>query len=225
MTIYGISGLGADERVFQYLELSQKIEPINWIKPLYKESMHSYCNRLSNQIIDDDFVLIAVSFGGLVAIELNKILKPKYTILISSAETKQDLRKIYKLFGKLGFINLLPGSFFNLPNRIMSWLFGAKNKTLLKEILKDTDPGFAKWAIVRLTTWQNQTRFDNLIKIHGSGDKLLVYKKQSNTILVEKGEHFMIVDRANEISRIIEDILRKNVANYGASDHNFNHKI
>lgn len=132
MTIYGISGLGADERVFQYLELSQKIEPINWIKPLYKESMHSYCNRLSNQIIDDDFVLIAVSFGGLVAIELNKILKPKYTILISSAETKQDLRKIYKLFGKLGFINLLPGSFFNLPNRIMSWLFGAKNKTFAK---------------------------------------------------------------------------------------------
>lgn len=100
-----------------------------------------------------------------------------------------------------------------------------KTRLLLKEILKDTDPEFAKWAIVRLTTWQNQTRFYNLIKIHGSGDKLLVYKKQSNTILVEKGEHFMIVDRANEISRIIEDILRKNVANYGASDHNFNHKI
>jgi alpha-beta hydrolase superfamily lysophospholipase len=208
MTIYGISGLGADERVFQYLELSQKIEPICWIKPKEGETIQSYARRLADQIKDDEFILIAVSFGGLVAVELNKILKPKLTILISSADTKNDLRIVYRLIGKTGLIRFIPSFLLDPPRTFMCWLFGTRNKKLLREILGDTDLGFTKWAIIQLTTWTNTDRTANLIRIHGTKDKLIAYKPDNQTVPIENGQHFMIVDNAKEISQILEEKIK-----------------
>jgi hypothetical protein len=81
-------------------------------------------------------------------------------------------------------------------------MFGTEKKELLNSILDDTDLNFTKWAIRELMTWSNEKRLKNLIKISGTKDKLLPPKGE-NTILVENGEHFMIVDKAKEISDII----------------------
>ena len=47
MKIYGISGLGADKRVFEYLTLDYQFIPIDWIKPEDKETIEEYSLRLS----------------------------------------------------------------------------------------------------------------------------------------------------------------------------------
>lgn len=212
MTIYGISGLGADERVFQYLELSQKIAPIHWIEPKEGESIQSYAGRLSEQIKDDEFILIAVSFGGLIAVELNKMLKPRLTILISSADTKNGLRTVYRLIGKSGLIRFIPSFLFAPPRTLMYWLFGARNKTLLREILDDTDLKFTKWSITQLIVWNNVVTTANLIKIHGTNDKLIPFKPDHQTVAIPNGAHFMIVDNASEISRIIEERVKAHLS-------------
>ena len=208
MTIYGISGLGTDERVFKYLELSQKIEPIRWIKPKDGESIQSYAHELSDQIKDEEFILIAVSFGGLIAVEMNKFLKPRLTILISSASEKSDLRVVYRLIGMTGFVRYIPSFLLTPPKILMCWLFGAKNKELLYEILDDTDLEFTKWAIMQLITWNNTDKTSDLIKIHGTKDKLIPYKQNNQTIAIESGEHFMVVDNAREISQLLEERIK-----------------
>lgn len=205
MTIYGISGLGADERVFKFLSISQKIEPIRWIKPNPMESISDYASRLSAQIIDKDFMLIGVSFGGLIAVEITKFLKPKLTILVSSAEKTKDLRIVYRWIGKVGLMKWIPSFFFKPPNKIMFWLFGALNKKLLSEILNDTDLKFSKWALIQLCSWDNHKEIPGLIKIHGSKDKLIPPGNSENVITIEDGAHFMIVDKAKEIINIIEE--------------------
>lgn len=114
MKIYGISGLGADERVFKFLNLKFEFVPISWIEPLKNETIENYSKRLS-KIIDSkkDFCLIGVSFGGLIAVEISKILNPKLTILISSAHTKDELRPIYRWFGKTKLIKIIPTFLFD----------------------------------------------------------------------------------------------------------------
>jgi pimeloyl-ACP methyl ester carboxylesterase len=208
MTIYGISGLGADERVFQSLTLSQKIQPVHWIPPKAGETIESYASRLTEQIKDDNFILIGVSFGGLVAVEIGKIKKPRLTILVSSAETADDLKLAYKIIGRSGIIKFIPSFLFNPSKPLMYWLFGAKNKKLLKDILNDTDLEFSKWAIIKLTQWSNQEKVQNLVKIHGTKDKLISYRKSVETVQVKDGQHFMIVDKAKEISLIIEEKIK-----------------
>ena len=209
MKLYGISGLGADKRVFEYLDLDCKLIPIEWIEPLKNETIESYSIRISKSINrEEDFGIMGVSFGGLVAVEISKRLNPKLMILISSAETRLELRLIYRIIGKTKLLKLIPQFLFDPPRIIADWIFGAVNKKLLNQILNDTDLYFAKWAVNQLTNWSNIEKLSNpVLKIGGTHDKLVPPNK--NQRLIEKGEHFMIVDRADEISQIINEIIRK----------------
>jgi len=203
MKVYAISGLGADERVFKYLNLKYPLVPIDWIIPEKNESIKYYSKRLSKSIKKkEDFAILGVSFGGLVAIEISKLLQPKITILISSIENKYELPLLNRIIGKTGIIKLIPKSLFKPPTKIAMWLFGAKNKSLLVDILNDTDLAFAKWAINQLLNWKNTTGISNsILKIIGSKDKL--FSITTNSIIIKNGEHFMIVDKAEELSDII----------------------
>lgn len=210
MKIYGISGLGADKRVFEYLTLNNKFIPIDWIEPLKNETLSQYSKRLSAVIhTDEPFCIMGVSFGGLVATEISKQRSPKATILISSAETKHELRPIYRWFGKTGLIRLLPTKMFDPPRKAAHFLFGTQNTQLLNDILDDTDLKFVKWAVHKLITWTNETRLENVLKIVGTKDTLLPPRGTSHHHYIKGGAHFMIVDNAEEISNIINKELVK----------------
>jgi pimeloyl-ACP methyl ester carboxylesterase len=212
MKVYGISGLGADKRVFQHLNLTHELIPLDWIQPKLNETLSEYASRLAEKIdTTEDFILIGVSFGGIVAIEISKILKPALIILISSVEVQQDVRWIYRIMGKTGLVKWVPAAFFKPPAIMAEWLFGARNKKLLRKIIDDTDLAFAKWAIGQLITWNNNKRFENCIKIHGDKDVLIPLRRDKNTIEIPGGHHFMVMDKAEEISWIINREIKQAV--------------
>lgn len=204
LKIYAFSGLGADSRVFNYLNLDVDLKVIDWIEPKKNESIESYARRLSTLIdTNQNFGLMGVSFGGLVAVEVSKLLHPKFTILISSVASKQEISKFFQLVGRSGILNLIPKKLFDPPRKLAHYLFGARNKDLLNQILDATDLKFAKWAVQELTRWKNNEQIPNMIRIHGTQDKLLPWNGTGNVELIEKGEHFMVVDHADEVSRVI----------------------
>jgi hypothetical protein len=212
MKLYGISGLGADKRVFQYLSLKHEIIPVDWISPLKNETISNYVCRLLSQInTSEKFGLIGVSFGGLVATELNKIIKPEITILISSIANKHESKWLYRFIGSTQIINIIPHVCFNMPIPVANWLFGAKNKVLLKEIITDTDSKFVKWALQQFANWQHNDGTKNLLKINGTNDKLIKTPNNVSSILIKDGGHFMVVDNAEEISAIINKQFSKNL--------------
>ncbi|MGB1018039.1 MAG: hypothetical protein ACPGVH_03130 [Chitinophagales bacterium] len=207
MKIYAISGLGADERVFKFLDLNYKIIPLNWVDNYKNESIESYSKRLAEKInTEEEFAILGLSFGGLIATEMNKFLNPKTTILISSIETKNELPLIYKVGGKLNFTKLIPDNLLTKSNQFVEFLFGTKKKKLLNNIITESNPIFSKWALNALLTWQNTTRIKNVLKISGSKDKL--FPPSKNALIIEKGTHFMIVDKAQEVSKLINNYFK-----------------
>lgn len=212
MKIYGISGLGADKRVYDYLNLNHEFIAIDWIDPTKNESIESYSKRLSSSIdTNEKFGIIGVSFGGLIATEISKQLNPDFTILISTVEVQSELPLLYRLVGKIGFNKILPTWMFSIPSWIAIPLFKTEAKQLLKAILKDTDLKFTKWAVNTLTTWNNNERLTNRLKISGTSDYLLPAPKNTEIKLIESGGHLMIVDKADELSHIINGWINKNV--------------
>jgi len=202
MKLYLIGGLGADERVFQFLDLQIDCISLAWIEPLKNESIHLYSKRLSNQIDStEDFGLLGVSFGGLIANEISKILKPKFIILISSLRSSKDLPKLYALIGRIGIINYVPSFLIKPPQFVFNYLFDARNKALLNQIISDTDPKFVKWALSKIANWKFEKSNIHTIQIHGKIDKL--FPIRNDAIIVRNGGHFMIVDKAQVISNII----------------------
>jgi hypothetical protein len=213
MNLYLISGLGADKRIFQNLVLPDtfKIHYIEWLIVSDNETMESYCKRLSNQIDQEQpFSLIGLSFGGVIAIELSKLLSPVQTVLISSFCFKKEVPWFYILIGKSRIYKILPPRILLKPNNILFRLFGAYKpevKNLLKNILQDTDPDFFEWAIRQLLSWDNQWTPANLIRIHGTADKILPYKEMMKAIPVKGGEHLMVYSKSAIVSQILTENL------------------
>jgi len=79
---------------------------------------------------------------------------------------------------------------------------------MLGEIIRDTDPKFIKWALKTIIKWRSDFKPLNCIRIHGTRDKLIPLKGEA--ILVKDGQHFMIVDRAAEVSTIINNQIANN---------------
>jgi len=179
---------------------------MSFIPPKKRESLKDYALRLA-QAIDttEPFGILGVSFGGMLAVEISKVYSPQITILLSTVTTHKELRWIYRAAGKLNLLYLMPKATFNISINIAWFLFGTKNP-VLKAILDDTDPAFAKWAAIAITKWKNHEIIDNTLRISGDKDKILPPQKP-NILLIPDGQHFMIVDRAKEISELINGYL------------------
>jgi len=207
MKLYLIGGLGADERVFEFLKLDVETTVIKWIEPKPMEELKSYALRLIEQINQkDEFGILGVSFGGIVATEISKLINPSKLILISSVETDKELPRKYISIGKLKILNMIPNKFIKPPKSLLGFLFGAEKKQLLKQIIEDTEPEFIRWALNSIIKWSNESKSNNTIRIHGSNDKLIPLKGKA--IEVKGGGHFMIVDKADEISKLVNEKLK-----------------
>lgn len=207
MKSYGIGGLGVDERVFSALDLKFDLIPLQWIAPKPKESFQNYGIRFAEQIdTTESLSIIGISFGGMLALKLSKILQPQKIILISSAIQKSNIPFVFRLSGKLGLHKLIPNALLKPPSFLANYVFGVRdpeNRKILHQIIAETDIDFLRWAINEIVNWKNIEWPTNLIRIHGSSDRLLKYSKKEGVIELQGAGHFMIIDRANELSQLL----------------------
>lgn len=211
MNVYFLSGLGADKRIFSRLVFTEhfKLNHIEWIPPIDNEALDVYCSRLSRQIDQTEpFILIGVSFGGLVAIEIAKVLRPLKIIIISSISGDDQLPWYYKLAGLIQVHKVLPVKVLKISGPLMFWFFGASTKeakVLLTQILKDTDADFLKWAISKILSWKQKTAPD-LFQIHGTADHILPSFAGAD-LKVKNGGHLMVYDKSEMISNILAQVM------------------
>jgi esterase/lipase len=207
--IYLLSGLGADKSAFNFIDLSGfNANHIEWVNPVENEQIENYAKRLSKQIQTDNPIVIGVSFGGIMAVEIAKQIKTEKIILISSVKTKHEIPLSFRFVGYLKIHRIIPIKFFKQVNRLTYWLFGAKTKNekeLLMTIIKRTDTNFLRWAIDKIVNWKNTTQFPNLFHIHGTDDKILPLRAADYKIC--NGGHLMIVNKGAELTALIRKIL------------------
>ncbi|WDT67392.1 alpha/beta fold hydrolase [Cloacibacterium sp. TD35] len=206
-TIYIISGLGADKRMFQNFTFEGfEVVHIDWILPLENETLQSYALRISENIKDENAILIGLSFGGILSVEISKIKKFKKIFLLSSAKTKFEIPFYYRLIGKLNILKILPNSILKRVNSLTYLVFGAKTndeKSLLKDIVRNTDERFLKWALHQIMNWKNEDYSENIIHIQGDSDLILPHIFVKYDYLLKGGTHFMTLNQSKEIETII----------------------
>jgi len=209
--IYVFSGLGTDERVFQNIDFGEATPSfIRWIKPNDGESIEGYAKRLTDQMKHERPILVGLSFGGLMAIEVAKLIETDKIIIIASAKTRKEIPLYYRIAGQLRLHKILPTGFLVRPNIFNNWFFGTQtpqDRKLLAEILHDTDTRFAKWAIDKIVTWKNEINHLNLKHIHGTADRILPYRFVTCDLMVKNGGHLMTVNKAEELTEKIKSLL------------------
>ncbi len=208
--IYYISGLGADERVFKFLKIDNAEEIfIKWVCPKENENLCQYSKRLINQIdTTQKVILIGVSFGGIILQEIAKHIATEKLIIISSVKGFNEYGLALKLVSYTKIHKLFPASILKWSNLMTAdFYFGIKSKEaskLLKTIIKETDPQFMIWAINEIMNWREKTSQKNdIIHIQGDCDRIFTNRNIDNAQWIKNGGHFMIVNKAQVLSRII----------------------
>ena len=210
--IYCISRLGADHRIFAKLSVSgYEFVPVPWVTYDKHDDLPCYAQKLAVQITDDHPVILGLSFGGMLAVEIAKQRQVQQTILVSSAKNPDEMGDPGGLVKFIIKSKIIPASFLTTPNRFVLERFGVTTedeRQLLNDIIRTSDGDFMKWALKALLTWRNHTIPQNLLHIHGTADLIIPAAHVHPDHWIEGGTHFMVYSRAAEISKIIADTLR-----------------
>lgn len=218
-TVYCLCGLGADERIFSKLTWEPGIDVhyINWIIPEKDEPLEIYAKRMASKIkAAGDFTLIGVSFGGIMAIEITKLIPVKKLILISSVETHHQIPGWMKLCGKLKLNKLIPTGVLHdirplkLFEPVENYFLGAytdDQKALANEYRKKVNPLYLKWAVKQILNWKNEWIPENLQHLHGTADRIFPIKNVTFTHSIEGGRHFMCYGNPREVSGILRNLV------------------
>ena len=211
-TVYCISGLGADEKVFCNLHLKgHKLKYIPWLVPHKRETIKQYARRMAEHIEQESPVLLGVSFGGMIGIEIAKQMKLKQLIIVSSIKSTAELPGWMKLAGKIKLNKLIPAKSYRLTEKIDNNRLGAttkEEKDMVRTYRKKADPVFLDWAIQEILNWKNDWQPDNIIHINGDKDKIFPIKKIKPTHIIKEGTHMIIYNRAKEVSEFILNELK-----------------
>lgn len=214
--IYCIPGFGTDEKIFSNLTIDNAaLVYINWLDPLPKESYPDYVQRMAAKIDETEPVIIGVSFGGMVALEIARTRKVKQVILISSIKTTDELPRKWRLIGRLKLNKVFPikriqatETFYALANKRVG-AFTEEEKAFANNYRRIIKTNYMIWALHQILNWKNKEVPENIVHIHGTDDLIFPVKTSHPTHIIQGGTHMMVMNRAAEVSAIINDVLAK----------------
>ncbi len=212
MRAYFISGLGADKKAFQRIKLPQGYEPIylDWIPPQKEESLTNYARRFSSLIKNDDaFILIGLSFGGMLACEIARLRHPFKTIIISSIASSDELPWYFKKAGSMGLHKYVPIQLLKAGSMLKNVMGAAtkEDKAIIYNYAKFADPDMIRWSMHAILNWQQPERLPGVVHVHGSRDHMLPLKYTRPDHVIQNGGHLMIFNKADEVNKILNKIL------------------
>ncbi len=211
-TIFCISGLGADEKAFAKLYIEgYRLQVIQWKQPQKNESLEAYAGRMREEINEPDPVLMGLSFGGMVSIEIAKQISVKKVILISSIKSADELPFWMKAVAKLKLNKIVPvRSNYTLTGFIQNYFLGirtAEEKDLVAQSRRKANTQYIQWSVDKIVNWTNRWHPPVIIHIHGDSDTMFPVKYIHADYVVRHGGHFMIMNKAPEVSELIQKAL------------------
>jgi pimeloyl-ACP methyl ester carboxylesterase len=212
-TIYCISGLGADERAFSKLEVKgHALKIIRWLMPEVDETLQQYAERMRATITEEEPVLMGLSFGGMLCTEIAKQIPVKKIIIISSIKSSNEIPFWMKTAARLRLNKIVPLKSTKLTQPIQNMMLGVKTteeKTLVASLRREADLPYTNWAVNQAINWKNDWQHPHLYHIHGDKDNMFPIKNIRPDFTIKNGGHFMIMNRASEVSNCINSILQE----------------
>ncbi len=208
--VYFIPGLGTGPRIFEYVSLPEEkfdLHYLDWLVPESQdESLAHYAKRMADEIKDELPVLIGVSFGGILAQEMRKLIPVRKTIIISSLRSQAEFPRRLKWMRLLRLYRLLPTRKLSNIDDFTRFSFHQtvkKKAELYNRYMSVRDEKYLNWAIKTILHWKEKEVADDIVHIHGTRDEIFPIRYVRDCIPIDGGTHAMIITKAKKISTLI----------------------
>jgi len=216
--VFLISGLGADRRLFNKLELPG-YEPVfvDWIEPEPTDTIAIYAQKLVDQYhITPNAVVLGVSLGGIMKVEISNIIPLRKAIIVSSIKSPSEFPWYFKLFRNVPLYKVIPHGFYSSAGYLIKPLFGkmkGKSGFMFVDMIKNSSPTFMRWAMHAILRWQPKPLSTKIYHIIGNKDLIFSHRRIADAnYVIERGSHDMVYTRGKEISQIVQNILKDETA-------------
>lgn len=211
--IYLLPGQGADCRLFKYIEFPYDTIHLEFPVPEKKTSLREYALGFIPRIdTSRPYILIGVSLGGMICSELTDTLDPDITIVISSAKYRAELPGRYKFQKTIPLNKIIPKGMTKWGAKVLAPIVEParkQDKETFNSMIEAKDPAYLKRTVDMVINWDKEGYDDRIIHIHGDRDHTLPYRKVKYDYLVEDGTHMMVYIRGDEVSKLINEILKE----------------
>lgn len=203
--------MGSDEKAFDHIRVEgYELVFLPWLTPQAGETIQAYAARMCLPVKEDKPVLIGLSFGGMISIEIAKLIDTHKVILISSIYSKWQMPRWMRVAGKLKLNRLIPMRPYKILESIQNKRMGVTTIAeieLVNNYWKNTSQVYIDWAINQILNWDNEWQPTRLYHIHGDDDKIFPIQKLSPTHTVKAAGHMMILNRAAAVNNCLKAIV------------------
>lgn len=216
INVYFVSGMCYNCKVFDEINLPAGYNKIyiEWLIPTEDETLTDYTARMAEAIDKHQpFILVGYSFGGTIVQEMNKLMSPQKSIIISSFKGEDEKPRLFKFAESTSFIERIPNRLF-LSSDFFARLFNRYVCDLplpeIEEYMTVVDPAYVKWAMLQIIKWKPTNVCPRLYHIHGTADPVFPYENLQNAYPVNRGDHLMILRRHEDVNSLLNTIIQIN---------------
>ncbi|MFK7756738.1 MAG: hypothetical protein AB8B53_07385 [Flavobacteriales bacterium] len=203
LTVYLIPGMGTDQRIMAGFDFGENVKHVlvEWPEnAMEHEGLKGLARSIATQIdTTQKFILLGVSMGGMLSMELTQIVNPEAVILVSSVKSSKELPFKYKL-GRVIPLHLLltEKRLIKKAENEKTWreIESEELRNLYADMLKKCGSRFLKWQMSSIVNWKfkDQKVPCEIFHIHGDYDKVLPMRKTSANRVISGATHKLIAN-------------------------------
>ena len=214
--VYLIPGQGSDYRLYKNITLDDPFQMhyVHHQEPAEGSSLQEYAALLFQQVdTSQAFILVGVSLGGMLAVEMNEWCDPLKTVVISSAKTRNELPFRYRFQRYLPIYKNVPGEISKQGALLLQPIVEPDRdqaKEVFVSMLQSKSPTFYERTIAMIMEWDRTTSPEGIIHIHGENDHTIPIRNVAFDHALETGSHMMTLTEGEKITALLHKIFKEN---------------
>jgi pimeloyl-ACP methyl ester carboxylesterase len=190
-----------------------------WPPPSPSDTLTRYAARFAGSLVEAGvvrrpFVLGGNSFGGMVAWEMARLLKPDALVLLGSASSTTTVRAplrpflpLARLLGPRTARLLIAGAPLVAP---LFGVRGAADRALFVEMLRSTPPAFFAFALKAIAGWTPSSPAElsdvSVLRLHGSDDHIIGPDLHGGELVAGAG-HVLTLTHGDAVNAFLARVL------------------
>ena len=198
MRVFLITGFALDKRAFDFMRLPEDTFRALDLIPVRKgESLREYAKRMAAEIgLAPGDVIGGVSLGGMLALEMAKVVDVLGVVTIASATHPRFIRKRFKMWAPIA--SSVPDAIirriFALIPRILALqnMLKPEGQALLADIMGRFPPSLLKAFPMMIMRWPGCEPPARCVHIHSDGDWLIRPNGGPSSLNILPGRNHLI---------------------------------